>query len=81
MTPRKHVLPENQMRHTMKAALVALCGCLQMIRTTRTSISTVTETQSKLHHSRACRESTAPDMRRLRTMAKKTEENNVSDDC
>lgn len=62
----------------MKAALVVLCGCLQMIRTMRTSISTITETKSKLHHLRACRESMALDMRRLRVIAKKTEENNVS---
>lgn len=62
----------------MKAASVELCGCLQMIRTLRTRISTITDMQSKLHHSRACRASTAPDMRRLKMTAKKTEENKVS---
>lgn len=62
----------------MKAAVVVLCGCLKMIRILRISISTITETQTKLHHSRACRDSTAPDMRRLRMIAKKTEENNIS---
>lgn len=76
-----NVPPENQplrLWHTMKAAFVVLCGCLQTIRITRTSISMITETQSRLHHSRACRESTALDIKMLRKMAKKTEENIVS---
>ncbi len=59
----------------MKAALVVLCGCLQMIRIIRTSIDTITDKQSKLHHFRAFRESTAPDMKRLKMMTKKTERN------
>lgn len=62
----------------MKAALVVFCGCLQMIRVMRTSISMMIETQSKLHHSKACSEPRAPDMTRLRMIAKKTEENNLS---
>lgn len=59
----------------MKAALVVFCGCLQMIRVTRTSVRRMIATQSKLHHSRACRESIVPDMTRLRMTAKKTEDN------
>lgn len=38
----------------------------------------ITEIQSRLHHFRACRESRAPDMKRLSVIAKKTEENNVT---
>lgn len=67
--------------HTINAALVALCGCLQMIIIMRMSRSMITEIQSRLHHFRACRESRAPDMKRLRMIAKKTEENNNFSDC
>lgn len=57
----------------MNAAFVVLCGCLQMIRIIKTSISTITETQSKVPHSKACREPTVPANRRLRMMAMRTE--------
>lgn len=62
----------------MKAAFVVLCGCRQMIAILRTSISIITETQSKVFHSKACKESTDPATTRLRVTAKKTEENRVS---
>lgn len=45
------------MRPTMNAALVVFRGCLQMIKVLKTRLSMMIETQSKLHHSRACRES------------------------
>lgn len=43
------------------------------------TFSTITKTQSKLHHSRACRESAALDMKTLRVMTKKTKENKSSE--
>lgn len=63
-------------RNTIKAARVVLWGCLQMITVVRSSISAATEIQSKIHHS--CRDSPAPDMKRLKMMAKQTVENNSS---
>lgn len=73
-----HIKPALKLcsvRHAINAALAVFCGCLQMIATTIDTFSTITETQSKLHHSRACRESAALDMKRLRAMTKNTKEN------
>lgn len=59
-------------RRAINVALAIFCGCLQMIATATNTISTITETQSKLHHLRACREPAALDMKMLRATAKKT---------
>lgn len=61
------------MQFTMNAAVAVFWGCLQTINTIRPRVRTVTETQTKLHHCSACRESPAREMRRLRMTDKKTE--------
>lgn len=60
---------------TMKAALAALCGCLQMMAMVRSSANRITERHVRLHPSRASRDPATLEMKRLRRTAKKTGEN------
>lgn len=66
--------PPSPHQFTMKAALVVLCGCLQMITTARTSVSARTVTSSTLHNSRLRRECTASDNSTLKTITRNTGE-------
>lgn len=73
------ICPFGSARHAINAALAVFCGCLQMIAMAIDTFSTITKTQSKLHHSRACRETAALEMKTLRVMTKNTKENKSSE--